>query len=117
VIRLERRLPTFEFGFNRQSAIANQQSVMDLAELVRKYTEISGGFGRAVHLSQFGLSKAQTEKVISAFDDGYQISRYMVLSRERDEELVSYAPGARVYSINGFEVSHVSLSPEIRKVL
>ncbi|MGA9059593.1 MAG: hypothetical protein WB763_24140 [Terriglobia bacterium] len=90
---------------------------MDLAELVRKYTEISGGFGGAVHLSQFGLSKAQTEKVISAFDDDYQISRYMVLSRERDEELVSYAPEARVYSINGFEVSHVSLSPEIRKVL
>jgi len=55
--------------------------------------------------------------VISAFDDDYQISRYMVLSRERDEELVSYAPEARVYSINGFEVSHVSLSPEIRKVL
>jgi hypothetical protein len=83
---------------------------MDLAELVRKYTQISGGFGRAVHLSQFGLSKAETE-------DDYQISRYMVLSRERDEELVSYAPQARVYSISGFEVSHVSFSPEIRKVL
>ena len=90
---------------------------MDLAEFVRKYTEISAGFGGAVHLSQFGLSKAQTEKLISAFDDDYQISRYMVLSRERDEELVSYAPEARVYSINGFEVSHVSLAPGVRRLL
>jgi len=90
---------------------------MDLAELVKKYTEISGGFGGAVHLSQFGLSKAEAENLISVFDDDYQISRYMLLSRKRDEELVSYAPEARVYSINGFEVSHVSLSPEIRKVL
>ena len=90
---------------------------MDLAEFVRKYTEISGGFGGAVHLSEFGLSKAETEKVISAFDDDYHISRYMLLSRERDEELVSYAPEARIYSINGFEVSHVSLAPGIRKLL
>jgi hypothetical protein len=90
---------------------------MDLAEFVRKYTEISAGFGGAVHLSQFGLSKAETEKVLSVFDDDYQISRYMVLSRERDEELVSYAPEARVYSINGFEVSHVSLAPGVRRLL
>jgi hypothetical protein len=90
---------------------------MDLAELVRKHTEISGGFGRAVHLSQFGLSKAETEKVISAFDDDYQISRYMVLSREPDEDLASYPSDARVYSINGFEVSHVSLAPGIGKVV
>jgi hypothetical protein len=90
---------------------------MDLAEFVKKYTELTGDFGRAVHLSGFGLSKAQTEKVISAFDDDYQISRYMVLSREPDEELSSYPAGARVYSINGFEVSHVALAPGIRKVV
>ncbi len=90
---------------------------MDFAEFVKKYTEISAGFGGAVHLSQFGLSKAETEKLVSAFDDDYQISRYMVLSRQPDEELVSYAPEARVYIVNGFEVSHVSISSEIRKVL
>ena len=104
-------------GWFSRAELSRRAFDMDLAELIRKYAEIAGGFGRAVHLSQFGLSKAQTEKLISAFDDDYQISRYMVLSRERDEELVSYAPEARVYSINGFEVSHVSLSPEIRKVL
>jgi hypothetical protein len=55
--------------------------------------------------------------VISAFDDDYQISRYMVLFREPDEELLSYPPEARVYSINGFEASHVSFAPGIRKIL
>jgi hypothetical protein len=90
---------------------------MDLAEFVKKYTELSAGFGTVVHLSEFGLCKAETEKVISAFDDDYQISRYMVLSRQSDEDLVSYPPDARVYSINGFEVSHVSLAPGIRKLL
>jgi hypothetical protein len=96
---------------------ANQQSVMDLAEFVKKYTELSAGFVRAVHLSEFGLCKAETEKVISTFDDDYQISRYMVLSRQPDEDLVSHPSDARVYAINGFEVSHVSLAPGIRKLL
>ena len=90
---------------------------MDLAALVKKYTEIGGGFGGVVHLSEFGLSKAETEKMISALDDDYQISRYMVLSRQPDEESVSSASAARVYFINGFEVSHVSFSPNILKLL
>ena len=89
----------------------------DLAQWVNKYTEICGGFGRPVHLSQFGLSKAATEKIVSAFDDDYQISRYMALSRAPDEELISFASDARVYSINGFEVSHLSFSPRIQKFL
>jgi len=90
---------------------------MDLAAFVKKYAELSGGSGGAVHLSEFGLCKMEMEKVISTFDDDYQISRYMVLSREPDEDLVSYPPDARVYSINGFEVSHVSIAPGIRKVV
>jgi hypothetical protein len=90
---------------------------MDLAAFVKKYAELSKGSGGPVHLSAFGLSKIETEKVISAFDDDYQISRYMMLSREPDEDLASYPSDARVYSINGFEVSHVSLAPGIGKVV
>ena len=90
---------------------------MDLAAFVKRYSELSRPSGKAVHLSEFGLGKAETEKVISAFDDDYQISRYMALWRETDEELASYPPDARVYSINGFEVSHVSLAPGILKVV
>ncbi len=90
---------------------------MDLAAIVKKYLEISGDFGRPVHLSAFGLSKAETERVISALDEDYQISRYLLLSRERDEVLSSSPVDSRFYTINGFEVSHLSFQPEIQKLL
>ena len=90
---------------------------MNLAALVRKYVEIAGGFGRAVHLSQFGLSKAEAEKLLAALDEDYQISRYMVLARERDDALAAYPPSARVYLINGYEVTHVSFAADVQKLL
>jgi hypothetical protein len=90
---------------------------MDLASLVKKYLEIAGGFGRPVHLSEFGLPRAEMERLLSAFDEDYQISRYMLLSRERDEALSSYPAEARVYRINDFEVSHVSFEAGVEKLL
>ncbi len=90
---------------------------MDLATLVKKYLEQAGGFDHPVHLSALGLSRAETEKILSAFDEDYQISRYMQLARERDEALRAYPEQARVYSINGFEVSHLSIQEGIQKLL
>ena len=81
---------------------------MDLAAAVRKYLEVTGGFDRAMHLSEFGLSKAETEEAFSAWDEDYQISRYMLLSRERDKDLTAFPPDARVFLINGFECTHLS---------
>ena len=90
---------------------------MNLAALVAKYVEAAGGFGRPVHLSFLGLPKAETEKIISAFDEDYQVSRYLLLSRERDELLSPFPPDARVYLINGLECSHLSFQPDVRKLL
>ncbi len=90
---------------------------MDLAVVVKKYLSAAGGFGQPAHLSTLGLSKTETEKAISALDEDYQISRYMLLSRERDETLSSYPSEARVYLINGFEASHFSLEAGIQKLL
>jgi hypothetical protein len=90
---------------------------MDLPAIVKKYLEIAGGFNRPVHLSQFGFSRDQTEKIISTFDEDYQISRYMLLSRERDDRLASLPGEKRVYLINGYEVSHISFQPDIQKLL
>jgi hypothetical protein len=90
---------------------------MDLASLVKKYLDLAGGFGRPVHLSEFGLSKKETEQLISACDEDYQISRYMVLSRERDVALATYPAEVRLYMINDFEVSHVSFDAGIEKLL
>jgi hypothetical protein len=61
---------------------------MELAEFVKEYTELAWGFGRAVPLSEFGLSEAGTEKMLAAFDDDYQISRYLVLSGQPEGDLV-----------------------------
>jgi len=90
---------------------------MDLAAAVRKYLEVTGGFDRSMHLFEFGLSRAETEEAFSAWDEDYQISRYMVLSRERDEELASFPPDARVFLINGFECTHLSFHASIETLL
>ncbi len=90
---------------------------MDLATAVKKYLQIAGGFDRPVHLSQLGLSKADTEKIVSTLDEDYQISRYMLLSRERDEALASFPSDSRIYLINGYECSHLSFHPDVQKLL
>lgn len=90
---------------------------MELSALVKKYLELGGGFDRPVHLSAFGLARLDAEKLFSALDEDYQISRYMLLSRERDAALASLPQGARVYLINGYEVSHVTFDPAIQKLL
>lgn len=90
---------------------------MDLPTLVKKYLEIAGRFERPVHLSVFALAKADTEKIVAALDEDYQISRYVQLSRERDELLADFPREARVYLINGYEVSHLSFHPDIQKLL
>lgn len=90
---------------------------MELATGVKKYLEIAGGFNRLAHLSRFGLARDEAEKTFSSWDEDYQISRYMALSRERDEELTAFPEGERVYFINGFECSHVSFHPDVEKLL
>jgi hypothetical protein len=90
---------------------------MDLRTAVRIYLDASGGHDQPLHLSRFGLSKEETERIFSAWDEDYQISRFMLLSRERDEALNEFLPEARVYLINGFEVSHVSFREGIQQLL
>lgn len=90
---------------------------MDLATLVRKYLELSGGFDHPLHLSCLGLSKPEIEKLFSQWDEDYQISRYMILSREKDENLSSFPEGERVFLVNEFECSHVTFNPQIQNLL
>ena len=86
---------------------------MDLATVVHRYLEIAGEFGRPAPLSQLGLGKEELEGTISVFDEDYQISRYMHLSRPRDP----VAAGHEMYRINGFEYSHVSFHPGIQQLV
>ncbi|MBZ5544085.1 MAG: hypothetical protein LAO07_10460 [Acidobacteriia bacterium] len=90
---------------------------MNLAAGVKRYLEVAGGFDRPLHLSQFELPKAEVEKLVSAWDEDYQISRYMLLSREREEELAAFPPDQRVFLINGFECTHLTFHPDIQKLV
>ena len=80
---------------------------MNLREIVEKYLALAGGYGRSVALADFGLDRAQTERVFAEFDEDYHISRYFHLRR---------VSGA-AYAINGFEHTHVFIDEEIREVL
>ncbi len=80
---------------------------MDLNEVTRKYLEISGGYGRPVALADFGLAAGEIERVFSAFDEDYHISRFFHFS----------ADTRTPYHINGFEHTHVAIDAEIQSIL
>lgn len=84
---------------------------MTLRELVAKYRERAGDYSRRLHLSEFGLPREELERLLSAYDEDYQISRFFRLTRDPEEE------PARLYTINGFDYSHIAILPEIEDIL
>jgi hypothetical protein len=82
---------------------------MELRQLVDKYLVAAGasGFGASVPLSAFGLTREETEKLFSALDEDYQISRFFSFS-QRDGES---------YSINGFPQTHIAIKAAIQSIL
>ena len=81
---------------------------MHLREVVEKYLTLAGGFGKPAPLSGFGLSREETERVFSIFDEDYHISRFIHFTNE---------VGSPYFSINGFPQTHVSIDAEIQSVL
>jgi len=81
--------------------------IMPLGDLVRLYLSRSGRFGEPVALSAFGLTKAETERLFSGYDEDYHISRFFRFSEA----------GGEKFSINGIPVTHVSLDAEIEMIL
>ncbi len=82
-----------------------------LRQLVEKYLELAGAFGRPAALSSFGFSQPETERVFGIFDEDYHISRVFHFSMQTG------AGSADVYQINGFPQSHVALDAEINTIL
>jgi hypothetical protein len=81
---------------------------MTLKELVARYRERAGGYGRALPIEKLGLAKAEAERELAAYDEDYHISRFLKLTREA---------GAAVYTVNGFEATHLTILPEIETIL
>ena len=81
--------------------------MMSLQQLVAQYRTLASEFGQPVALSTFGLTPAETERLLSSYDEDYHISRFFHFSE---------ATGAQ-YAINGIPVTHVSIDPEIETIL
>jgi len=80
---------------------------MRLKEAVEKYLAIAGNYGRPVAISQFALAHADAEKMFSAFDEDYHISRYFHFSHQ----------DGVAFDINGFPQTHLSIDSEIQAIL
>jgi hypothetical protein len=80
---------------------------MQLSELVDEYLALGGGFGVPVPLAAFNLGQKETERLFSAFDEDYHISRFLHFAQ---------ADGA-TFVINGEPETHVSINTTIRDIL
>lgn len=93
-------------------SIAPRQS-MSLRDLVEKYRQLAGGFGRPLALAAFELSPEETARIFGIFDEDYHISRFLHFSLQPPA-----APrSVQTYRINGFPQSHVALDAEIETIL
>jgi hypothetical protein len=88
-------------------AVRPPNPMMPLRELVERYRSLAGEFGKAVPLSEFQLTPAETERLFSSYDEDYHISRFFHFTQ---------AKGTR-FPINGIPVTHVSVDAEIQSIL
>ena len=80
---------------------------MTLREIVDKYLAIAGGFAFLAPITDFGLERAEAERIFSAFDEDYHISRFLHFSQV----------SGPAYNINGFEQTHVSIDEQIESII
>jgi hypothetical protein len=80
---------------------------MSLREVVHKYLSIAGGFAFLAPIADFGLEQSEAERIFSAFDEDYHISRYLHFSQV----------SGPAYNINGFPQTHVSIDEDVQSIL
>jgi hypothetical protein len=85
----------------------SRSPMMPLSELVRLYRSRASNFGELVALSAFGLTKSDTERLFSGYDEDYHISRFFQFSES----------GGEKYSIDGVPATHISIDAEIQTIL
>jgi hypothetical protein len=80
---------------------------MRFREMIEKYLQLGGGYGRPVALAAFGLEHAELEKVLDVLDEDYHISRFFHFSNEAGQS----------FNINGFPQTHITIDSEIQETL
>lgn len=86
---------------------AGRAPIMPLRELVRLYRSLAGNYGEPIALSSFGMTKAETDRLFSGYDEDYHISRFFQFSEAAGEK----------FSINGIPATHVSIEAEVESIL
>lgn len=81
--------------------------MITLKMVVERYNSLAGQPGAPVALGEFGLSPEETERLFSALDEDYHISRHLHFS---------LAEGLR-YRVSGEEVTHVAMDEAIASLL
>lgn len=84
---------------------------MQLNELVVGYRELATRTGEPVALTDFGLPKEELERELAAFDEDYQISRFLQFTQEAE------APAEAVFTVNGEPCTHLRILPGIDSLL
>jgi hypothetical protein len=80
---------------------------MTLRDVIDKYLAVSGGYGVPVALSALGYPREEVERIFSAFDEDYHISRFFHFQRMAGADHI----------ISGFPQTHVALDAEIQSIL
>ena len=86
---------------------ARRAPMLPLKKLVERYRALAGEYGKQVALTAFDLTRDETERLFSSYDEDYHISRFIHFS-EMD---------GMTFLINGERVSHVSIDAEIESIL
>ena len=81
--------------------------MMPLRDLVALYLSVAGEFGKPIALAALQLSREETERLFSSFDEDYHISRFFHFS-----EVVGVK-----FLIDGIPATHVSIDPEVNSIL
>jgi hypothetical protein len=89
------------------SEATKRAPMMSLTDLVARYRSLAGEFGIPVALSGFALSHEETERIFSAYDEDYHISRFLHFSDS----------GGTAYRIDGERATHVAIEAEISTIL
>ena len=81
--------------------------MMPLGDLIARYKALAGEFGIPVALAGFALSQEETERIFSAYDEDYHISRFFHFSDA----------GGPAYTIDGERVTHLAIDATISTIL
>jgi hypothetical protein len=81
--------------------------MLPLKTLVERYRALALQQGTPVPLTAFDMTREETERLFSGYDEDYHISRFFNFS-EGD---------GMTFLINGERVTHVAIDPEIDSIL